>query len=66
MLLGMDWTSLREQFPVTRRWAFFDHAAVAPPPAECVRAITEWAEDKARNGATSYAVWDRRILRAES
>jgi len=57
----MDWASFREHFPVTAHWAFFDHAAVAPPPAVCARAITEWAEDKARNGATSYQVWDRRI-----
>jgi hypothetical protein len=26
----MNWQSLRDEFPVTRRWAFFDHAAVAP------------------------------------
>ena len=57
----MDWTRFREHFPVTAHWAFLDHAAVAPPPAECARAITEWAEDKARNGATSFAIWDRRL-----
>src|SRR5262249_47325878 len=57
----MDWASFREHFPVTAHWAFFDHAAVAPPTADCARAITEWAEDKARNGATSYQVWDKRI-----
>ena len=45
----MDWTSLREQFPVTRRWAYFDHAAVAPiAPAQ--QALAEWAADLADNG----------------
>jgi len=57
----MDWASFREHFPVTAHWAFFDHASVAPPTADCARAITEWADDKAHNGATSYHVWDKRI-----
>jgi cysteine desulfurase / selenocysteine lyase len=57
----MDWARFREHFPVTAHWAFFDHAAVAPPTADCARAITEWAEDKAKNGATSYQIWDKRI-----
>src|SRR5438270_3184022 len=26
----INWAALREEFPVTRNWAFFDHAAVAP------------------------------------
>src|SRR5436305_1140653 len=26
----MDWDSLRGQFPVTQRWAYLDHAALAP------------------------------------
>ena len=31
--MGIDWDSLREsEFPVTRRWAYFDHAATAPLP----------------------------------
>jgi selenocysteine lyase/cysteine desulfurase len=57
----MDWTHFREHFPVTAHWAFLDHAAVAPPPTECARAITEWADDKARHGATSFHIWDQRI-----
>ena len=29
----MDWDALRRsEFPVTGRWAYFDHAAVAPLP----------------------------------
>src|SRR5438046_2207828 len=32
----MNWASFRAELPVTRRWAYFDHAAVAPltPRAE--------------------------------
>jgi selenocysteine lyase/cysteine desulfurase len=61
MLLVMDWTSLREQFPVTRRWAFFDHAAVAPLSGPAQRAIVEWAADMADNGDVHESSWFRRV-----
>jgi cysteine desulfurase/selenocysteine lyase len=61
MLLLMDWTSLREQFPVTRRWAYFDHAAVAPISAPAQRALVEWAADMADNGEVHEPLWVRRV-----
>jgi selenocysteine lyase/cysteine desulfurase len=61
MLLVMDWTSLREQFPVTRRWAYFDHAAVAPLSAPAQRAAVEWATDMADNGEVREPLWFRRV-----
>src|SRR5437660_3511349 len=57
----MDWTALREEFPVTRRWAFFDHAAVAPLTARARRAMTEWATDLAENGVVHDPHWVRRV-----
>src|SRR5262249_49302215 len=57
----MDWTQLREEFPVTRRWAFFDHAAVAPISGRAQHAMAEWAADVAENGAVHFQRWDRRI-----
>jgi len=61
MLLFMDWTSLREQFPVTRRWAYFAHAAVAPLSAPAQRAVVEWAADMADNGQVHEPLWFRRV-----
>src|SRR5438128_2410701 len=61
MLLVMDWTSLREQFPVTRRWAFFDHAAVAPLSGPAQRAVVEWAADMADNGDVHEPLWFHRV-----
>jgi selenocysteine lyase/cysteine desulfurase len=61
MLLLMDWTSLREQFPVTRRWAYFDHAAVAPLSGPAHRALVEWATDMADNGDVHEPSWYRRV-----
>jgi selenocysteine lyase/cysteine desulfurase len=60
MLPLMDWTSLREQFPVTRRWAYLDHAAVAPISAPAQRALGEWAADMADNGEVHEPLWVRR------
>jgi cysteine desulfurase/selenocysteine lyase len=61
MLLLMDWTSFRDQFPVTRRWAYFDHAAVAPISAPAQRALAEWAADMADNGEVHEPLWVRRV-----
>jgi selenocysteine lyase/cysteine desulfurase len=61
MLPFMDWTSLREQFPVARRWAFFDHAAVAPLSGPAQRAVIEWATDIADNGDVHEPLWFRRV-----
>jgi cysteine desulfurase / selenocysteine lyase len=61
MLPLMDWTSLREQFPVTRRWAYLDHAAVAPISAPAQRALVEWAADMADNGEVHEPQWNRRV-----
>lgn len=57
----MDWTALREEFPVTRRWAFFDHAAVAPLPCRTRDAVIAWAHDLADNGVVSDPQWVRRV-----
>src|SRR5262249_10542356 len=57
----MDWTVLREELPVTRRWAFFDHAAVAPLTRRAQLALAEWAADMAENGDVHAARWTQRV-----
>src|SRR5438552_3784110 len=57
----MDWTALREGFPVTRRWAFFDHAAVAPLSGRAQQALAEWAADLAENGDAHAQRWEQRV-----
>jgi len=57
----MDWSGLRDQFPVTRRWAFFDHAAVAPLSAPARRAMSEWADDMTENGDVNHRRWVNRV-----
>ncbi len=57
----MDWTALRAEFPVTQRWAFFDHAAVAPITGRARQALAEWADDIAENGLVNEPRWLKRV-----
>ena len=56
----MDWQALRDEFPVTRRWAFFDHAAVAPITGRAQQALADWAADMAENGDVHEHRWTQR------
>ncbi|WP_439621208.1 aminotransferase class V-fold PLP-dependent enzyme [Gemmata sp.] len=51
----------RDQFPVTERWAFLDHAAVAPLPAPAVAALHAYADSLAHNGIAAVKTWVDRV-----
>src|SRR5262245_23737437 len=57
----MDLSTFRSQFPVTARWAFLDHAAVAPLPAPAVAALRDYADSLAANGVAAVKRWVDRI-----
>jgi cysteine desulfurase / selenocysteine lyase len=57
----MDWTAFRSHFPVAARWAFFDHAAVAPIPDTAVAALTEYGHRIAENGLADIRFWVDRV-----
>ncbi len=57
----MDWDGLRAEFPITERWAFFDHAAVAPLSGRARKAMGEWAADVCANAAVNIRTWISRI-----
>ena len=57
----MDWTDLRRECPVTKRWAYFDHAAVAPLTERARRALIEYADELAINGVVNDPDRVRRI-----
>src|SRR5439155_1016894 len=57
----MDWSRYRAEMPITQRWAFFDHAAVAPITDRAQKAINEWAADMADNGDVMEHRWVQRI-----
>lgn len=57
----MDWTAFRAHFPVTARWAFLDHAAVAPIPDTAVAALAEYGHRIAENGLADIHFWVDRV-----
>ena len=56
-----DLADFREQMPVARQWAYFDHAAVAPLSGPAQRAVAKWNEDAAANGDAFYPGWMRQL-----
>ncbi|MFO0879321.1 MAG: aminotransferase class V-fold PLP-dependent enzyme [Gemmataceae bacterium] len=57
----MDTTTFRTQMPVTQRWAFLDHAAVAPLPAPTRDTLAAWADDMAAHGVLAVGRWQARV-----
>jgi selenocysteine lyase/cysteine desulfurase len=58
----MDWDVLRRtEFPITERWAYFDHAAVAPLPRRSGAILRAWADDQEQNGVIHWPDWERRL-----
>src|SRR5262249_6957142 len=57
----MDWSTFRAEFPVTRQWAFLDHAAVAPLPASAACALREYADSLANHRITALSHWTHRV-----
>ncbi|MEN0111528.1 MAG: aminotransferase class V-fold PLP-dependent enzyme [Planctomycetota bacterium] len=47
--------------PVTAKWAYFDHAAVAPLSGPARDALTAWGAEAAADGDTAWFDWDRRV-----
>src|SRR5438552_12707136 len=57
----MDWTRLRDDFPVTQHWAYLDHAAVAPLSRPAQQAVAAWATDMVENGHIHEPAWNQRV-----
>lgn len=47
----------RRLMPVARRWAYFDHAAVAPLPQPAADAIAAWLAQATAEGDTRWPDW---------
>ena len=57
----MDWPAVRARFPVARRWAFLDHAAVGPVPDTAADALIEYSHRIAENGIADIWHWVDRV-----
>lgn len=49
----------RQYFPVTRNWAYFNHAATAPYSTRTAQALQRYVSDFTENGGTNYAQWEK-------
>lgn len=61
-----NWSEFRREMPVTRKWAYFDHAAVAPLPGVVSGVIAQWAEDAAENGDVPWLEWNAQVERTRA
>ena len=52
---------MRQQMPVANRWAYFDHAAVAPLSGPAQQVIVDWSREAAEEGDTAWSGWNRRV-----
>lgn len=68
MKLSSDsvWDALRAQMPVTAKWAYFDHAAVAPLSLPAQQALADWSQDVASSGDVNWTRWRKRIEEVRS
>ena len=57
----MNSTAFRAHFPVTARWAFLDHAGVAPIPDVAVAALAAHARSMADHGVAAVRDWLARV-----
>ena len=52
-----DWDQFRQLMPVCRKWAYFDHAAVAPLCQPAQAAIEKWAVEAVEQGGNRWPQW---------
>lgn len=58
-----DFAAFRAQNPVTRQFAYFDHAAVAALSAPACDAIATWLRQATEEGDTCWLQWDQGVQR---
>lgn len=55
------WEQFRSLMPVTEKWAYMDHAAVAPIPAPARDVVAAWALEAAEQGDVLWPRWAERV-----
>lgn len=55
------WARFRSLMPVTERWSYMDHAAVAPIPAPTRDCMLEWCRQLAADGDVVWPQWAERV-----
>ena len=55
----MDLSRIRSEFPVTKKWAFMDHASVAPMSKRACDAVRRYIDDIEASGDVNGDEWHR-------
>ena len=55
------WVEFRSHMPVARRWAYMDHAAVAPLPTPTRDAVQQWCREATEKGDVAWPRWSRQV-----
>ncbi len=55
------WNAFRERMPVAKRWAYFDHAAVAPLPEPVRQAVLDWSHSMCEDGVADWSRWRKTV-----
>lgn len=59
---SVDWDAYRSKnFPVVKKWAYFDHAAVSPLPKPATAAIQKWMTAATEEGDAVWPEWAARV-----
>lgn len=62
----IDWDAMRQEFPVTKKWAYFDHAAVAPIPTGSHARIQKWLDQAWLDGDAVWPEWSAQFEQLRS
>ncbi len=60
------WDRFRSQMPVTKHWAYFDHAAVAALPSGAHDAIAKWLKQASDDGGPAWMDWEDKLNRVRN
>jgi cysteine desulfurase/selenocysteine lyase len=52
--------AFRDQMPVAKSWAYFDHAAVSPIPYRTAQAMRSWIDQATQDGDVPWLQWSRK------
>ena len=52
---------LRQAMPITKNWAYFDHAAVAPISGPAAEVLRNWLTEASEQGDTKWLEWARQL-----
>ena len=55
------WLEFRRKMPVVEKWAYFDHAAVAPLSGPALQTLSAWSCEAASNGEVNWSAWRKRV-----